>query len=297
MAGQGVSLSTAVAAVLFLLLAFQWLAPSGQSLEEQVGVISAEVQALRRASASLTARGGRGSAERAAGGVGAAVANLSAAVAAVRRGTSAAKRPPLRRGLRWRWELAQVLEEEGKLHGAEIGVQQASFSYDMLRLWPACRRYVLIDVWKHQENYAEGANVADAGHDWLYNKAMDRLAKWKDKLVVLRNWSHDASFQVEEGSLDFVYVDARHDFESALEDMRDWWPKLRAGGLFAGHDYTTARKGAAGFALQRDGTRDARAVVGAVEQFSKEVQRGYYVIPESKSAGRRAPFASWVMRK
>jgi hypothetical protein len=32
----------------------------------------------------------------------------------------------------------------------------------------------------------------------------------------------------------------RHDYCGVQEDLRNWWPKLRRGGIFAGHDYLTA---------------------------------------------------------
>jgi hypothetical protein len=42
---------------------------------------------------------------------------------------------------------------------------------------------------------------------------------------------------VADSSLDFVYIDARHDRASVLEDLAAWYPKVRAGGIIAGHDY------------------------------------------------------------
>ena len=33
-----------------------------------------------------------------------------------------------------------------------------------------------------------------------------------------------------------MYLDARHDFCSVLEDMEAWRPKLRRGGVLAGDD-------------------------------------------------------------
>ena len=38
-------------------------------------------------------------------------------------------------------------------------------------------------------------------------------------------------------SLDFVYIDARHDYDGCLEDIVAWYPKLKKGGLIAGHDF------------------------------------------------------------
>ena len=40
-----------------------------------------------------------------------------------------------------------------------------------------------------------------------------------------------------EESLDFVYLDANHKCERALEMMMEWYPKIMPGGVLAGHDY------------------------------------------------------------
>ncbi len=49
--------------------------------------------------------------------------------------------------------------------------------------------------------------------------------------------SLDAASEFSDGSLDFVFIDACHSFEAVEQDLAAWWPKLRPGGLFAGHDY------------------------------------------------------------
>ena len=43
---------------------------------------------------------------------------------------------------------------------------------------------------------------------------------------------------VEDGSLDLVYVDGDHRYEAVLADLKGWLPKLRAGGVMAGHDWS-----------------------------------------------------------
>jgi hypothetical protein len=37
-------------------------------------------------------------------------------------------------------------------------------------------------------------------------------------------------------SLDFVFIDASHDFDGVRRDVAAWLPKVRMGGVFAGHD-------------------------------------------------------------
>jgi len=55
-----------------------------------------------------------------------------------------------------------------------------------------------------------------------------------------QNKSLDALESVEDGSLDLVYVDGDHRYEAVLADFKGWLPKLRAGGVMAGHDWSMA---------------------------------------------------------
>ena len=49
--------------------------------------------------------------------------------------------------------------------------------------------------------------------------------------------SVEASKLFKDGSLDFIYIDASHSFVNVVFDLWAWYPKLRWGGLIAGHDY------------------------------------------------------------
>ena len=49
--------------------------------------------------------------------------------------------------------------------------------------------------------------------------------------------SLEAAPLIPDHSLDFAYVDARHDYASVLEDLEAWFPKVKPGGILAGHDY------------------------------------------------------------
>ena len=42
---------------------------------------------------------------------------------------------------------------------------------------------------------------------------------------------------VENNSIDFVYIDAEHDYDSVKQDLSVWFPKVKIGGFLAGHDY------------------------------------------------------------
>ena len=60
------------------------------------------------------------------------------------------------------------------------------------------------------------------------------------------------------------YVDARHDFKGVWEDLVAYWPKLRPGGIMAGHDYVTndfVKRTGQDWSKNYDGTIDETGTV------------------------------------
>lgn len=52
-------------------------------------------------------------------------------------------------------------------------------------------------------------------------------------------WLGDSSIRAgawEDGYVDFVFIDANHSYESVCKDIAAWMPKMRKGGIMAGHD-------------------------------------------------------------
>lgn len=58
-----------------------------------------------------------------------------------------------------------------------------------------------------------------------------------DVVQVIVADSLDAAHGFEDASLDVVYIDGAHDYASVVADLAAWTPKIKAGGLIAGHDY------------------------------------------------------------
>lgn len=38
-------------------------------------------------------------------------------------------------------------------------------------------------------------------------------------------------------TFDLIYIDAHHEYDSVMSDLKAWWDRLKVGGIFAGHDY------------------------------------------------------------
>lgn len=142
-------------------------------------------------------------------------------------------------GVPTREELPAVLEARGlRGVGVEVGVQTGLFSHHLLAHWGG-RRLVSIDPWEAAppDDYHDVANVDQATQDARYAETLQRLAVFGDRSQVLRARSIDAAGRFADASLDFVYLDARHDHASVTADLHAWVPKVRPGGIVAGHDY------------------------------------------------------------
>ncbi len=78
--------------------------------------------------------------------------------------------------------------------------------------------------------------------------------------------SFDRARDFEDNSIDFCFIDANHTYEYVSRDIAAYLPKMKKGGVIAGHDYNMSHPG----------------VIQAVnEAFVENVERDFYT-PEDK---------------
>ena len=53
----------------------------------------------------------------------------------------------------------------------------------------------------------------------------------------IKNFSYNVVDMFDDDSIDFIYIDGRHDYESVKLDLELYLPKLKNGGIIGGHDY------------------------------------------------------------
>lgn len=133
--------------------------------------------------------------------------------------------------LKRREDIWQILKAEGFKRICEIGVAEGYNASYLAKCDPD--ELVMVDTWQTSEYY----------HFWhqevfdQWHRSVLRLASQHPCMKIMKCDSLDAVKQFDDLHFDFIYVDASHDYTSARANLRAWWPKLRYGGVLAGHDY------------------------------------------------------------
>jgi len=141
----------------------------------------------------------------------------------------------------------------------------------------------LVDPWLNQDNklYTDISNVNQNEQEARFQMVSDKMEKkFSGRYKIHRTYSVEASKLFSDSQLDYVYIDARHDYNGVLEDMNAWWSKLKVGGLFAGHDFVPdGNLNEGSFGVQQ-------AVYEFAKQVNKEVQS---ISTKTKAGGREEP--------
>ena len=75
------------------------------------------------------------------------------------------------------------------------------------------------------------------GWEGLQEEFMKNMEPLNGKFFVLKGNSVELSGKFADKSLDFVFIDANHTYEDVKADIRAYLPKIKDGGVIAGHDY------------------------------------------------------------
>lgn len=98
----------------------------------------------------------------------------------------------------------------------------------------------VIDIWENSFAGVDGnlyENILKNLNDSFYNSFLKNIEPIKHLINPIKGNSENISKLYENNSLDFVFIDADHSYESVLNDILSWFPKVKENGILAGHDY------------------------------------------------------------
>jgi hypothetical protein len=196
--------------------------------------------------------------------------------------------------LETRLGLAKVLTRL-RLHTMiEVGVHKGQYADQLLSRWPTFTHYYGVDVWRRQTNYVDSTNLSDDDQALVYVKTFNYLTSkfGANRVTLIRSLSTEALGHFANGSIDFIYIDARHDYCGCSEDLVNYYGKLRCGGLFAGHDYQyDSMQVDNDWSVCANGSRIVGSVKQAVLDFAKRnsIRKVF--------STRESAFSSWYFVK
>lgn len=96
--------------------------------------------------------------------------------------------------------------------------------------------FFVVDHFKGSIDEIETAHK-EAQSRSIKDQFMDNIQFCRDGITKIFDMESTfaARFFIDE-MFDFVFIDAGHDYESVKNDLESWYPKVKKGGIIAGHD-------------------------------------------------------------
>lgn len=129
----------------------------------------------------------------------------------------------------------------------------------MVKMFPSGSKFVEVGSWKGKSSSYMSVEIANSNKDiefycvdtWegsiehkdneelkdLYKIFSTNMKPVESFYIPLKMTSLEASKKFKDKSLDFVFIDASHEYEDVKQDIIHWMPKVKSGGVIAGHDY------------------------------------------------------------
>lgn len=97
-------------------------------------------------------------------------------------------------------------------------------------------RLFCVDPYKAYTDW-NGESYDNLMRDERLLKFLKTMEPASSRFILYRETSDDAIVQFTNQSVDFIFVDGIHTYEQVTKDCENYYPFLKDGGLFCGHDY------------------------------------------------------------
>jgi predicted O-methyltransferase YrrM len=130
--------------------------------------------------------------------------------------------------------VSEIKKLTGNLIGCEIGVCHGFTTEYFLKNIPNIKKIYAIDPYPTFIDWS-GVRLTEERQQETKNRCAKRLSSYSNVELVYST-SSDFVNNIKDNELDFIFIDGDHSYEATLEDIKNYWPKVKIGGVFAGHD-------------------------------------------------------------
>ena len=123
----------------------------------------------------------------------------------------------------------------GELVGVEIGVCLGATTEEFILKIPNIKKLYGVDSYPTYIDW-NGADYNDDRQQKMKESADNRLKPYDDKVTLVYQTSLEFADTLPPESLDFVFIDGDHSYEGSSADFKAYYPLIKKGGIFAGHD-------------------------------------------------------------
>lgn len=146
----------------------------------------------------------------------------------------------------------------------EVGVDRGVFSAHFMRYARYLRHYIGVDPYHATDEFPSNRDgdlhVAASRYA---GSPVGTLLRTSGAVLAL-SITNGQLGHIKEGKVDFVYIDAVHEYAHVKQDIATWWPLISDRGILAGHDYDETHPG----------------VMQAVQEFAAKVGQVVYITRE-----------------
>jgi hypothetical protein len=106
-------------------------------------------------------------------------------------------------------------------------------------------QFDVVDTWRGSPEHQKGNwdYREDMVNDTAFEKFTENMKPAEGYYNPIKLGSVEAAKTYADNSLDFVFIDAAHEYESVKEDIESWYPKIKTNGFIGGHDYVVGKFG------------------------------------------------------
>ena len=130
-----------------------------------------------------------------------------------------------------------IYDKNANLKAIEIGCHIGDTTIHFLKNLPNLKLTGIdpyIGYWDWDKNFYH--------QDKQYPIFLERTKEYSDRFNLLKNFSNEVVDQFKDNSIDFIFIDGMHTYEHVLMDCKNFYSKIKTGGVFAGHDYSLIKE-------------------------------------------------------